>query len=372
MLPVEDILQRRGNGGVAEARGSVREQRRLPLPIQPIDARRTGRFVELNDVRQRDVTEALRRNGQEAEPLFVRAILRVGANVDFVLLTVLFVGRDLLSLYEQLQGVRYVARLHAQVRRARSVDVHADLGLADDERRVDVDRAGHLSELVGRVRRDGFELLQVRSANRVLRACRRKAAAAEQRDLSDVDPKLLRLLGDDLVPDPVHHFVLRQRPLVRIGQQHEHRREIVGSCAVVADGGHREPRFRAEPNLASDAFRRQARLAEARPLGRAHLHLEPRLVVDGQESLVRGAGERHAGGERRDGRGHDDPPMLHHETQSAPVEAFDGEVETIHDPLAERLRTLDVLLEPPRRHHGRQRETHEHRHRDREGHGHAE
>jgi hypothetical protein len=68
--------------------------------------------------------------------------------VHLVLLAVLLVVRDLVALDQQAQRRRDVGRLDAQVRRARAVDVDADLGLARDERRVDVDGAGDLLELL--------------------------------------------------------------------------------------------------------------------------------------------------------------------------------------------------------------------------------
>ncbi len=61
----------------------------------------------------------------------------------------------------------------------------------------------------------------------------------------------------------------------------------------------------------------EARLVEARPFGRAHLHLEAPLVVDRQEPLVRLAGERHARAERRRAGDDHDPAVAHDEAEHA-------------------------------------------------------
>ena len=71
----------------------------------------------------------------------VRAVLGVGAGADVVVVAALFVGRDLEPADQELERVGHVGHVDAQVARALAVDLDVHLGVADDEVRVDVDRA---------------------------------------------------------------------------------------------------------------------------------------------------------------------------------------------------------------------------------------
>ncbi len=174
---VEDLAHRGRDRAVAEARGGVGQQRDLALAVQAVDARRAGAVAQLHHVGQRHEPQARGRHGHQAQAGLVGAVLALGADVDLVLLAVLLVVGDLVALDEQAQRVGDVGRLHAQVGGAGAVDEHPHLGLADDERGVDVDGAGHLLQLVGELDRHLLERRQVGPAQRVLVALGGEAAA---------------------------------------------------------------------------------------------------------------------------------------------------------------------------------------------------
>ena len=73
---------------------------------------------------------------------FGRAVLGARAQVHFVLLAALVVGRHLIAADQQPQRFGRVADLHAQVGRLGPIDLHRKLRLADVQRGVDVDDAG--------------------------------------------------------------------------------------------------------------------------------------------------------------------------------------------------------------------------------------
>ena len=237
----------------------------------------------------------------------------------------------------------------------------ADLGLADDERRVDVDCPRNRLELGHDVRRDLLEVLQVRAPQSVLRACGREPAATEERHFADRDTEILRLFVDDLAARPVHQVVLRRHALLRVGQQHVDGRKVVGARSIVSYRRHGEPHLGEGADLTRDALGDEARLIEPGPLGGAHLQLESSLVVHRQEPLVRLARERKARAKRRYRGNDDDPAAEHHEAKNDAVDVFHRSVEAVDQPLAERLRAGRLFLEPARRHHRRQREADQHR-----------
>ena len=70
-----------------------------------------------------------------------RPVLGPRAQVHFVLLAALVVGRHLIAADEQAQRLGRVADLHAEVGRLRPIDLDRQLRLADVQRRVDVDDA---------------------------------------------------------------------------------------------------------------------------------------------------------------------------------------------------------------------------------------
>src|SRR5206468_267826 len=115
---------------------------------------------------------------------------------------------------------------------------------------------------------------------------------------------------------------------------------------VVTDGGDGELHVRIFANVARHALGGDARLVERRALGRAQVDLEARLVVHGQEALVRLHRERRARTERAKRGNDDDPPAAHQEREDPAVDALDRAIERVDDALAERLVTLFGFLEP--------------------------
>lgn len=92
--------------------------------------------------------------------------------------------------------------------RARAVDVHADLRLAGNERRIHVDRARHFLQFADDAVRVGLQLFQIRTAQGVLDLGGRKPAARERADLRHRDAQIAGLLGGDLLTHLVHLLVL--------------------------------------------------------------------------------------------------------------------------------------------------------------------
>ena len=116
--------------------------------------------VEVGDVLERHAAEPRRGHGQlPRSPPAVERFSASRAQVHLVLLAAFVVGRDLVAADEQPQRFGRVADLHAEVGRLRPIELHRQLRLADVQRRVDVDDAGHRLDArrpaAGRVR---FEL----------------------------------------------------------------------------------------------------------------------------------------------------------------------------------------------------------------------
>ena len=76
------------------------------------------------------------------------------AHVHLVLFAALVIRRHLIASNEQPQRLGRVRHLDAEVRRLQSIQIHREFGLADVQRRVDVDDARLLLRRLGdRVRR---------------------------------------------------------------------------------------------------------------------------------------------------------------------------------------------------------------------------
>ena len=211
-------------------------------------------------------------------------------------------------------------------------------------------------------------------------------------------------MGDDLPAGVVDELLLRALALVRRLELDVDVRQVVRLLLVVADGGDGVEDALGLLELGGEARRGEARLVEARALRRAEADLVLRLVLVGEEVLVRGAGERKDREERRDARQHDHPAVQHRPAEDAHVEALDRAVDAARVHVAGRARVavraglglgpdlagdlagdaerraglrvglllLDLSLEPPRAHHRREREADEQAHHDGEAHRQAE
>ncbi len=86
------------------------------------------------------------RHGQDRERVECTTERRVRLRVHIVVFARFLEGRDLQSADEERQRVRHVEDVDTQVCGRLAVDDHAHLGIAHDQRRVDVDRAGDVPE----------------------------------------------------------------------------------------------------------------------------------------------------------------------------------------------------------------------------------
>jgi hypothetical protein len=200
--------------------------------------------------------------------------------------------------------------------------------------------------------------------------------AADLRRLRHVDAQVARLVGDDLAPDAVHDLRLGFLSFLRIDQVDVDAGEVARRLLVAADREQRVLDALQVANRARDPLADETRRREARPLGRAHVHLELRSVVVGLEALGDGACQREARAERERAGDDDDPAVPHDPAKNGHVDALEGTVERVDGALEHRA----AALLPVRRHrieqaggqHRREREADEQRDRDRERHRDAE
>ena len=123
-------------------------QRHLALAVKRLIARRAGALAERDHVGQRhraELGDGTRHQRQRRPRSCGTRSAPRSAHV--VLLAAPRVGRDLDAADQQLQRRGDVGRRDAEVGGAVAVDRRPQLGLADHERRVDVDGAGHLVHL---------------------------------------------------------------------------------------------------------------------------------------------------------------------------------------------------------------------------------
>ena len=205
-----------------------------------------------------------------------------------------------------------------------------------------------------------LELLQIRTAQRVLHLRRREATSGKRADLGHDDAQLGGLLGGDFLAHLVHHLVLIVPALARVDQAHVDVSQILGFGVVIPDRGEGGLDLCQLADLPGDALTHDLRGGQAGALGGAHRNVELRFVVARQKALVGGARERDARAERSDHEQHHHPAVGHHEAEHAHVEALDRLVHHVDYAFEDRLLAIvqHVLLQPARGEHGREREAH--------------
>ena len=284
----------------------------------------------------------------------------------------LFVVGDLLTPHEKLQRLRDVGHLHAEIGGAVTVDEHAELGLADDERRVDVDRTGHLFHFLEHSPVDLLQELEVGAGQQILDA-RGGLSSAELVDVGDRNPKIGREVGQDSVADARLEHVLRDLALVGRQELDVDARQVRRALIVVTDGEHGGHHLRHLADEACHPLPDHFRRRQAATLGKADLHLELRSIVDRQESLLGPRGEGAGREKGAEARQNDDPPPPHAPAEKTDVDALERTVGDVDDLLhAPALGARLLGLEPARGQHGGEREAHEEGDRDGKGHGDAE
>ncbi len=182
----------------------VREDRDLPPPVQSADLGRADARPERRHVLERDGAEAVGGHVESLEARLVGPVLGARAQVDVVLLAAVVERGDLLAADEDAERLGHVRDGDAEVRSLRARDRDAELGLAEDERRVDVHDAGHGPELRHERVRDLRELVQVRPVDDV-HDLGVLLAAREGVHVGDVRAELpVRVVREDFLADAVH------------------------------------------------------------------------------------------------------------------------------------------------------------------------
>ena len=220
----------------------------LPLPVETIDARRRGSRLDADHLIQTHRTAFVRGDRQQRQRVGAGAELLRGAQPHIVLFASRGEAGDHLAGDHGVQSGGDIGYAHAQVGRALAVDFDAQLRLAVNQRRIRVHHVGQGLEPGQQLLRVLRELVQIRTADRVLDVARPAPAL-----YADTGSQIGRIILED-VPRLDHHVLLRFAALIIGNQLDVDGTGIGGAIRAAADRSQGRDHVRHRADVAGDSF----------------------------------------------------------------------------------------------------------------------